>query len=212
MASNFPTPMPQAGAPFIDLRTGNLTIAGYRWAVNVWNRTGGDAGSNSTSVLQAANNLSDVVSVSQSRLHLGLGSAATQSVTAFLQPTNNLSDLTSDTTARTNLGLGDAATHAASDFATAAQGAKADTALQPNTAISVTTVSVSGNQVLGARITGWGTPSGGSRGSGAAYAGQTMGAAYDQTKAQANDDALKALSQKFTALIADLETQGLIGT
>ena len=44
---------------------------------------------------------------------------------------NNLSDLTSISTARTNLGLGTAATTASTDYATAAQGAKADTATQP---------------------------------------------------------------------------------
>jgi hypothetical protein len=47
-----------------------------------------------------------------------------------LLSTNNLSDLTSASTARTNLGLGTAATTASTDYATAAQGALADSALQ----------------------------------------------------------------------------------
>jgi len=48
----------------------------------------------------------------------------------FLTSANNLSDLDSVATARTNLGLGTAATTASTDYATAAQGALADSALQ----------------------------------------------------------------------------------
>ena len=52
---------------------------------------------------------------------------------SFLAKTNNLSDLPSASTARTNLGLGSAATTSSTDYATAAQGTKADSALQPAT-------------------------------------------------------------------------------
>lgn len=55
----------------------------------------------------------------------------TTTVGTKLAKASNLSDLTSTATARTNLGLGTAATQASTAFATAAQGTKADTAVQP---------------------------------------------------------------------------------
>ena len=57
--------------------------------------------------------------------------AAYISAAGVLLAANNLSDVASVSTSRTNLGLGTAATTAATDYATAAQGTKADSALQP---------------------------------------------------------------------------------
>ena len=67
--------------------------------------------------------------------------AAYASLSGALLATNNLSDLTNATTARTNLGLGTAATTASTDYATAAQGALADSALQNITGESIENLS-----------------------------------------------------------------------
>jgi hypothetical protein len=65
-------------------------------------------------------------------VNTALGYTAANSSTVALKA-NNLSDLASASAARTNLGLGTAATTASTDYATAAQGVKADTALQSYT-------------------------------------------------------------------------------
>lgn len=55
-------------------------------------------------LLAAANNLSDVASVTSARANLGLGTAATLASGAVYQVANNLSEVTNAATARTNLG------------------------------------------------------------------------------------------------------------
>ncbi len=65
--------------------------------------------------------------------------AAYASLSGALLATNNLSDVVSVGAARTNLGLGTAATTASTDYATAAQGALADTATQPADLATVAT-------------------------------------------------------------------------
>jgi hypothetical protein len=72
------------------------------------------------------NNVDDVMKVYTGSLWV----AAYVSGTNFLAVANNLSDLQSVSTARTNLGLGTAAITDSTAYATAAQGTKADTALQ----------------------------------------------------------------------------------
>lgn len=63
-----------------------------------------------------------------------------QAVTSYgLLKDGNLAGLTNTVTARSNLGLGSAATSAATDFATAAQGALADSAVQPGDLATVAT-------------------------------------------------------------------------
>jgi len=71
----------------------------------------------------------------------------------FLTVANNLSDLNSASTARTNLGLGTAATTASTDYATAAQGALADSALQSFTETNDLSAAVTWANVPNANIT-----------------------------------------------------------
>lgn len=59
------------------------------------------------------------------------------------------------------------------------------------------------NQVVGARQAGVAAYS--------AYAGQTVGATYSQTQAQATDTAIKNASAKLAQVVTALRTHGLIG-
>jgi hypothetical protein len=78
--------------------------------------------------------------------------AAYASLSGALVAANNLSDLASVVTSRTNLGLGTAATTAATDYATAAQGATADTAVQPNDTAAFSGLSYTGTLTGGTGV------------------------------------------------------------
>jgi hypothetical protein len=69
----------------------------------------------------------------------------------------------------------------------------------------------SGNQVVGPRVTGFTAGTGtANKGAFAAYAGQTYGATYSQTAAQATDDAAAATAQRLLAIEQALRAHGLI--
>lgn len=89
--------------------------------------------------LFSANNLSDLTNVSDARDNLGLGSLAVKNTVnnvdwsgAVLSIENGGTGAGTAATARTNLGLGTAATQDFGAFATAAQGALAQSAVQPD--------------------------------------------------------------------------------
>ena len=70
-----------------------------------------------------------------------------------------------------------------------------------------------GTQVVTARQTGWGAPTGtATRTTYATFAGQTITNPPTQAEVQAIDNAVVILSERLKALIDDLTTHGLIGT
>ena len=71
--------------------------------------------------------------------------------------------------------------------------------------------------IAGSRQTGWTAGTGtANKGAFATYAGQTLGATYSQSAAQATDNAVKANSQRILALEQAIASwggnHGLIGT
>lgn len=75
--------------------------------------------------------------------------AAAGYASSALLKANNLSDLVDASAARTALGLGTAATQASTAFATAAQGTKADSALQPNALVTTEAATILGDGNVG---------------------------------------------------------------
>lgn len=85
----------------------------------------------------------------------------------------------------------------------AVDGALSAASLSADGDASAAAYSVSGQKVVGDRVAGVSAYT--------AYAGQTVGAAYSQSQAQATDDATKAASAKLAQVVAALRTHGLIG-
>jgi len=111
-----------------------------------------------------------------------------------LVPANNLSDLINAATARTNLGLGTAAVTAATNYATAAQGSTADSALQPGDI---------GSSVQGYSATLAGTTASFTTADETKLDGIEAGATADQTPAQLMT-AIKTVDGSGSLLDADL--------
>lgn len=130
-----------AGSKFPSLGAGDwfpLTLvdgAGNYEIVKCTARTG-----DVMTVTRAQEGTSAAAFAAGSRVDLRMTAAAlavfVDAETALLGP-NNFSDVPDKPAARGNLGLGSAAVEAASAFATAAQGAKADSALQAATAAEI---------------------------------------------------------------------------
>lgn len=116
-----------------------------------------------------------------------------------LSAASNLGDLASAATARSNLGLGSAAQSSASSFATAAQGGKADTALQPGAGLSAID-SAAANKLAGVQA-------GAQVNAVASVAGKT-GAV---TLSAGDISGLGALATKSTVAVADVSASGTPG-
>lgn len=75
-----------------------------------------------------------------------------------------------------------------------------------------TDVKIGGDKIIGARVTGWGAPSGAlDRSAFATFAGVTVSPTFIQAEVQEIADACMKASQELGAVVTDLRTHGLIG-
>lgn len=109
------------------------------------------ASSAATAASASSSSSASSASIASAAAVTASAAAASINPSTLMLKANNLSDLANASAARTNLGLGTAATTAATAYATAAQGAKADSALQTVPVGSVVQVV---NSTTGATATG----------------------------------------------------------
>jgi len=125
--------------------------------------------------------------------------AAYASLSGALLTSNNLSDLVNVPAARTNLGLGTAATTASTDYATAAQGTLADSAVQPSDSPTFGSVTVTGT-VDGRDVAADGTK----------LDGIEAGATADQTKADIDALGIAASTASTLATARNIAVTGAV--
>ena len=133
--------------------SGDATADATNQALIAINAANAASTSASNAANSASNAASSATSASASATSAANSASSASSVLSnALDKTNNLSDLVDVSVARTNLGLGTAATTNASAYATAAQGVKADTALQSIADGSITTAKIADVNVTSAKL------------------------------------------------------------
>ena len=133
--------------------SGDATADATNQALIAINAANAASTSASNAANSASNAASSATSASASATSAANSASSASSVLSnALDKTNNLSDLVDVSVARTNLGLGTAATTNASAYATAAQGVKADTALQSIADGSITTSKIADANVTTAKL------------------------------------------------------------